>query len=225
MTDRWKRYITETVQAAGGPIPFALTQWAFLFPVFLAIRRALPSGGRLLDVGCGAGLFTALLAHYNFQVLGIDEDPDIVACAQEMVAHLRSPARIEQGNNFDLSVHYGRFDLVFSLGVVEHFEPEITVQLLREQARCARYVLVSVPTRFTHYAAPVTDERLYRRGQLNTLVRRAGLRVRESFVLGDVPSAFARNLERALPGLVFRRVKHMFTYGMSTCTLGERIPT
>jgi SAM-dependent methyltransferase len=193
----------------------------FLFPVFLAIRRALPAGGRVLDVGCGAGIFTALLAHHGFQAVGIDEDPDIVAYAREMIDYFRSPAQVEQGSAFDLSRYHGRFDLVYSLGVVEHYDSEVTVRLIQEQARCARLVVVAVPTRYTRYAAPVTDERLYRRRQVVALVRRAGARVRESFVYGEVPTRVARNLERCLPGVVYRRVKQIWTYGMGTCCVGE----
>jgi SAM-dependent methyltransferase len=222
MTERWKGYITRGVKTAGGPIPFALSQWGFLFPIYLAIKRALPSGGRVLDVGCGAGIFTALLAHHGFQVVGIDEDPAIVAYARETVEYFRSPAQIEQGSAFELARYYSQFDLVYSLGVVEHFEPAVTIRLIEEQSRCGRLVLVAVPTRFTRYAAPVTDERLYRRGQVSRLVRRAGVRVKESFVYGEVPTGVARNLERFLPGTVYRRVKHLSTYGMGICCVGER---
>lgn len=223
MTERWKSYIMQGVEMAGGPTAFALTQWAFLFPVFLAIRRTLPFGGRVLDVGCGAGIFTALLAHQGFQLVGIDEDPDIAARAGEMVVYFRSPARIEQGNALKLSRYHGQFDLVYSLGVLEHFEPSVTVELIREQARCGRFVLVVVPTRYTRYAAPVTDERLYRRRQVDGFMRQAGLRVRESFVYGQVPTRAARNLERLLPGAVYRQVQRAWSYGMGICSVGERV--
>lgn len=221
MTDRWKLYVTQGVHAAGGPIPFALSQWAFLFPIFLAIRRSLPSGGKVLDVGCGAGIFTALLAHQGFQVVGVDEDPEIVAYAKGMAEYFRSPAQVKQGSAFDLSCYHGQFDLAYSLGVVEHFEPAVTVQLIQEHARCARVVLIAVPTRYTRYAAPVTDERLYRRREVSDLVRRAGVSVKETFVYGEVPTAVARNLERALPGVIYRRVKHVWSYGMGICCVGE----
>lgn len=222
MTDRWKGYVTQGVQAAGGPIPFALSQWAFLFPIFLAIKRALPAGGRVLDTGWGAGIFTALLAHHGFQVVGLDEDPKIVEYAREMVKYFRSSAQVDQASAFDLARYYRQFDLVYSLGVVEHFEPKVTVRLIQEQARCGRFILVAVPTRFTRYAAPVTDERLYRRRQLSDLVRKAGVCVKESFVYGEVPTGVARNLERLLPAIVYRRVKHIWTYGMGICCVGER---
>jgi SAM-dependent methyltransferase len=203
-------------------LAYGLEQWRYLFPVFLAIRRARPQGGRLLDVGCGAGIFTALLAHHGYEVLGIDEDPDIVALASEMAAHLRSPARVERGSASDLTPYYDRFDLAYSLGVLEHFAAPETVRLIGQQARCAPLVLVVVPTRFARYAAPVTDERLYRLGQLRRLVGRAGLRVRESFVYGDVPTATARNLERLFPAILYRKLQRVWTYGMNIGCVGMR---
>jgi len=63
--------------------------------------------------------------------------------------------------------------------------------------------------------------RLDRRRELNALVRWAGVRVKESFVYGDVPSALARNLERFLPGVLYRRLMHTCTYGMGICCVGE----
>ena len=222
MTERWRSYIARGVEAAGSGLAFATEQWMALFPVYLAIRRALPAGGRVLDVGCGAGAFTALLAHRGFEAVGIDEDPDVVSCAREMAGDLRAPIRIERAAADDLSVFYDQFDLVYSLGVVEHFEPSVTIDLMREQARCAPLVLAAVPTRFTRYAGSLSDERLYTRRRFTELVAQSGLRVRESFVYGEVPTRTARNLERALPGAVYRRLKHACSYGMGICCVGER---
>lgn len=221
MTERWKSYITQGVQAAGGPIPFALSQWTFLFPIFSAIRRALPSGGKVLDVGCGAGVFTTLLAHHKFQVVGVDEDSDIVAYASEMVKYFRSDARVEQASAFDLSRYYGQFDLVYSLGVIEHFDRQTTIQLLREQAKCSPLVLSVIPTKYTEYVANRTDERLYTFREFKKIFRQAGFEILNSFVHCDVPSQLSRNLERALPGALHRFLQRQFSYAISQCCLGR----
>src|SRR5438093_11034646 len=122
MTTRWRAYIEKGIRDAGGPVPFALSQWVFLNPIVNTISQSVPRGGRILDVGCGAGVFTALLSHYGYEVVGIDSDPDIVSLAREMVAHFRAPARIEKGSADDLISHHDAFNLVYSLGVVEHFD-------------------------------------------------------------------------------------------------------
>ena len=222
MSERWADYIHAGVKRAGGPIPFALRQWEFLAPVTAAIARSLPSGGRLLDIGCGAGIYSSLLAQHGYEVTGIDEEPRIMALAREMAEYLRARTCLEEGSAFDLSRWYGRFDLVYSLGVVEHFDPNVTVQLLREQARCARFVLAAIPTKHTRLSGPLTDERLYTRPQFEKLVCRAGLRIRESFVYGDLPTRTAVAMGRLLPKAISRPTRHLLTYGMGVCCVGER---
>jgi 2-polyprenyl-3-methyl-5-hydroxy-6-metoxy-1,4-benzoquinol methylase len=222
MTERWKQYIAGGVQQAGGPVRFAVEQWMFLFPLYLAIRKALPDGGRILDVGCGAGAFTSLLGAQGFAVLGVDQDADVVARAREVGQALGGDATFEQADGFDLSRFHGQFDLAYSIGVLEHFDRDVTVSLIKEQARCATFVLVAIPTQFTKYAAVITDERIYTRPELDAMVRDAGLTVTDSFVYGEVPTGLARNLERLLPGMFYRRFKHTFSYAMGAGSVGRR---
>ena len=222
MTERWKQYIAGGLDQAGSPIRFAIQQWMFLFPVYLAIRQALPEGGRILDVGCGAGAFTSLLGVHGYSVVGVDQDPDVITRARAVGQVLGGEAAFEQADAFDLSRFHGRFDLAYSLGVVEHFDRAVTVSLIEEQARCAGSVLVVIPTRFTKYAAVVTDERLYTRRQLNAMVRDAGLVVADSFVYGEVPTRLSRNLRLLLPSLLHRGFTHALSYGMGIGSLGRR---
>lgn len=222
MSERWKEFIEKGVTAAGGPIPFALSQWTFLLPLFAAIRAALPSGGRVLDVGTGAGTFAALVAHHGFDVVAVDDDNDIVEYARQMAGYLRSPVRIERASAFDLSPYHDRFDFVYSIGVVEHFDRADTVRLITEQARCAPRVLVSVPTAFTRYTAPITDERIYSRRELGRIVGDAGLTVTRSFAYGDVPGTVGLALSRLLPKVGYRALQQFCGYSMAVCALGIR---
>ncbi len=221
MTEHWQGYIFDGIERGGGPIPFGLTQWDFLSPVTRAIQQALPAGGRVLDVGCGAGVYTALLNHHGFDVLGVDQDDAIVGLARKNAEYLRSEAQIEQGDAFDLGNHHGKFDLAFSLGVVEHFDADVTVELLREQACCAPIVVVVVPTRLTHHTGPVTDERFYRREQVSGLVRRAGMSVESSIIFGDVPTTVGRVMRWAVPKVAANAIARITTFGMGICCVGR----
>jgi hypothetical protein len=49
----------------------------------------------------------------------------------------------------------------------------------------------------------------------------AGIDVIESFVYGEVPTLMARNLERCLPGIIYRQIKQLFSYGMGICCAGR----
>jgi SAM-dependent methyltransferase len=52
----------------------------------LASELALDSSGRLLDVGCGPGNFTMLLAPWFEQAIGVDADRDMLAEAKQRAA-------------------------------------------------------------------------------------------------------------------------------------------
>jgi 2-polyprenyl-3-methyl-5-hydroxy-6-metoxy-1,4-benzoquinol methylase len=178
-----------------------------------------------LDVGTGAGTFAALVAHNGFEVVAVDEDPEIVEYASEIAAFLRSPVRIERADAFDLSRYRDRFDLVYSIGVVEHFDRQDTVRLIAEQARCAPRVLVSVPTSFTSHAGRITDERIYSRSELSRIVSEAGLSVTRSFGYGDVPGMTGLALSRVLPRVGYRALQQFCGYSMAVCALGVRPAT
>jgi len=223
MSDRWHEYIRRGVEQAGGPIPFALQQWEFLQPVVSCLRRVTPPHGRVLEVGCGSAILPSLLAHFGYEVTALDNDERIVAFGREMADYFRSPAQVHVGDAHNLGPWHGRFDVVYSLGVVEHFDPPVTSALLAEQARCAPTVVAVVPTRHTRYAARVTDERLYSRRAFANLVRQAGLSVTESFVYGSLPTWTARQLGRFAPKALYRPYQDLFTYGMGICVVG-RVP-
>jgi 2-polyprenyl-6-hydroxyphenyl methylase/3-demethylubiquinone-9 3-methyltransferase len=76
------------------------------------------AGKRVLDVGCGAGLFTEPLARLGAAVTGVDAAPENIAAAR---AHAAT-----QGLAIDYraggveTVAGERFDLVTSLEVIEH---------------------------------------------------------------------------------------------------------
>src|SRR5262249_62359309 len=159
---------------------------------------------------------------YGYSMVGVDQDSDVVDTAREVGRALGGTAIFEQADAFDLSRFHRQFDLAFSIGVVEHFDRDVTLSLIREHAKCATSVLGAIPTRFTKYAAVVTDERLYTLPQLVAMVGDAVLSVTYSFVYGEVPTGLARNLERMVPGAVYRRFKRQFTYAMGIGCVGTR---
>jgi SAM-dependent methyltransferase len=72
-----------------------------------------PSAGRLLDVGCGAGVLTCAyaLARPDAEVVGIDAVPEAVACATELAGRLGAGnATFVVGDFSDASLGGGRFD-------------------------------------------------------------------------------------------------------------------
>ncbi|WP_281799676.1 class I SAM-dependent methyltransferase [Methylocystis echinoides] len=94
----------------------------YLWPVLLeTINNRAWSSKRAFDLGCGNGATCNLLHEHGFDVTGVDTSISGVMQAQASFPNVRC----EIGSGYDdLARHYGVFDLVVSLEVIEHcFEP------------------------------------------------------------------------------------------------------
>ncbi len=105
-----------------------------------ALRRMLAGEGRgaVLDVGCGIGRYFPLLRELGFRRLcGLEYDATNAAQAQALNAHL-SNVEIVQGDVRALPEPFGegQFDVVFSLGLIEHFV--YPVPNIRRMLSCLR---------------------------------------------------------------------------------------
>ncbi len=223
MTDRWLEYFNRQGAQDAGWLKAAVTHWGFHEILYGMIERHCPRPARLLDVGCGPGWSDLYLASFGYEVTGVDNESRLVAVARDLAERLRVPARFEEGDAFDLSPFYDRFDLVYSCGVLEHFDREVTIELLREQTRCAPRVLIQIPTKYTVLTGEITDERIYAVHELKRIVREAGLRVVCAFGYGDVTvTAVQIWLRRLLPRLVWRWLQNQ-GYAFAIAVLGERV--
>ena len=83
----------------------------------------LPGGRTALDVGCGAGRHTALLASQYDEVLGVDLSGEMLRHA---VSHER--VRYEQRDLFEVA---GTYDLVFSVTTLHHVDVRAALVHLR----------------------------------------------------------------------------------------------
>lgn len=79
--------------------------------------------GRVLDVGCAAGFFLAVMAERGWQVEGVELSPAIAAHACERLG----PSRIHVGRLEDADFAPGSFDLVTLWDVVEHVEDPVAL--------------------------------------------------------------------------------------------------
>lgn len=221
MSERWQEYFAAQQGRHHSFIEAAAQHWSYNLPLYQRIRRALPPPARVLDVGCGWGLTSLYLAGCGYRVTGVDNDAAIVELARGQADRCASDARFERADAHDLGRFHGGFDLTLSVGVLEHFDREQTVALLREQARCAALVLCVVPTRFTKFSGTITDERIYSLHGLKSLFAEAGLGARIGFGYGDVFSPLHRWVKRLLPHGAYRLLQERFSYAMDIGCIGR----
>jgi ubiquinone/menaquinone biosynthesis C-methylase UbiE len=91
--------------------------------------------GRILDVGCGTGIFTAVLPG---EVVGLDQSERMLA-----VARRRCPdARFVLGDALAMPFPDQSFDLVFAAHLYSHLRRAARARFLAEAARVGRELVV-----------------------------------------------------------------------------------
>ena len=100
----------------------------------LAVALALPSGARILDVGCGSGWLCEYFARFGYDVTGIDISPDLIALARERLRHVPFASDLETGLKHRFLVHDieaaaldQTFDAIICYDALHHFEDERAV--------------------------------------------------------------------------------------------------
>jgi SAM-dependent methyltransferase len=154
-----------------------------------ALRRHVPVGSRVLEIGVGSGyLLSELSARAECRCVGIDVIDSAARASLETARRAGGSFAFVQGTGFRLPFHDATFDVVTSLGVIEHYAKTESIHLLHEHARVCRAggrVIVSVPNRldFTHSllrawqgrAYAYYPERSYTPWELSRELRRVGL--------------------------------------------------
>jgi 2-polyprenyl-3-methyl-5-hydroxy-6-metoxy-1,4-benzoquinol methylase len=86
-------------------------------------------GDRVLDVGCGSGVVSALLADLGADVVGVDANAGAIAYARTTFGGPRT--RFELGRVDELGFAAGSFERVYCLEVIEHLPVFQVQELLR----------------------------------------------------------------------------------------------
>lgn len=106
-------------------------------------------GQRLLDVGCGPGIFLNLFWEMGFDISGLDASPEMLGAARR---RLGPHASYHLGRAEHLPFEDDEFDYVSILTVLEFCEDPL--EALREARRVAKYgILVAFLNRWSLYYA------------------------------------------------------------------------
>jgi SAM-dependent methyltransferase len=133
-------YFVDTRQAYGSPDPDRFWDAAALIDYVLGeLHVELTPADRVLEIGCGIGRITRVLASRAREVVALDVSDEMLKLAREYNPDLDG-VRWVAGDGFSLAgLEDGSFDACVSLVVLQHIpDPQITLGYVREVGRVLR---------------------------------------------------------------------------------------
>lgn len=155
--------------------------------------------GRCLEVGCGSGHFSALMAEAGFEAILLDYSPSAILCARNSFVALkgRERKRYILGDALSLPIADGKMDVVLSCGTLEHFEkPSVPihemVRVLREGGLfysdiCPRKFTLIGMLDFLYPQKPGWYEAKLSKREIIDIMQNAGLEDVKVFAAGVLP--------------------------------------
>jgi SAM-dependent methyltransferase len=125
-------------------------------PFYALIKRYLAGakGQRILELGCGTGIDINVIANdkKGLQCFGSDISTESIKICEHISKIFLNDIRFFVADTRSLPLRSGTFDLVFSQGLVEHFNDHVSV--IAEQVRVLSddgILIVNVPQKYTGY--------------------------------------------------------------------------
>jgi len=137
--------------------------------------RQLGTGCRVVDLACGVGYGTQLLAQAGHEVIGLDRDREAIEYARKHYAHDRACFWRTDAEHLRIAAEY---DAVTCFETIEHIKDPRP--MLRELAKAAPRLLASVPNELAFpWQGHAYHYRHYTRAEFQALLAECGWRVTE----------------------------------------------
>lgn len=109
-----------------------------------SLKKNIPDGGRVLDVGCGNGVISRHLGQFGYEVLGIDISEKTIAVANQRNTY--SNVRFAAISAEELTAQGETYDAVICSEVLEHLDqPHLLLHTIHASLKDDGLLVVTVP--------------------------------------------------------------------------------
>lgn len=132
---------------------------------------------KVIEMGCGTGLMAGYLQKLGLNVTALDLSQKVLGYAHEIAkqSNVIEPCKYEQGDILNLKYKANTFDVSYSNGVLEHFNDDEVITILKQQMKISKYVIFGIPsTYFNMNEKMLGNERSLTLKEWSKLIEQAG---------------------------------------------------
>jgi len=109
------------------------------------IIKFTPKKGKILELACGSGLSSVLMADLGYEVTATDTDDDLLEAIKSKFGSMKN-LTIRKCDMMQADQIYSKeFNSIIHQGVLEHFDDDEIVEILKRQKNIADLVIFDVP--------------------------------------------------------------------------------
>ena len=110
------------------------------------IDKVASLGEVILEMGCGSALasITIKQLHPEQVVMACDINPKVIEYARERIKFFK--LNIDVANTDAFTTIYSNIDVLFTEGLLEHYDPGVRIKMLQHWLGIAKYIVIQVPT-------------------------------------------------------------------------------
>lgn len=129
-------YVQEAIVGTNGNLYGRIAGRLPRYPIpELRLPPACEGGRDLLDIGCNWGRWSVAAAYKGYRPVGMDPGLESILPARRIARQLGVEARFIVGDARYIPFRAGRFKVVYSYGVLQHFSPDDARLAIAEAAR------------------------------------------------------------------------------------------
>jgi len=140
--------------------------------------------GYIVEGGCGTATISFMLASMGYYVVALDKDREMLELAKGLSRYFpnaKGKIKFIRSN----ILHFPKIDnvnIIFSKGVLEHFNDSEIIDILQQQFRLSNYVIFSVPSSFFKgYPGEYGNERFLDKKFWRSIIENSGGNIIEEF--------------------------------------------
>lgn len=117
--------------------------------VIINLINKYATNNKVMELGSGTGILALKIASMGKKVIALDSDLDMITLSKKKFMAYFPSNNITYVNK-DIRDYRmrGKLDVIYSIGVLEHYSDEEIVELLNKQLTISNYVIFGIPTKY-----------------------------------------------------------------------------